>query len=85
MDEATSSLDSNSEQFVRNAMNVLASQGKTIIFITHRLATVQGLDRLYVLDKGKLVEEGTHSELLDKEGRYFEMVKKQYLLVSDKS
>lgn len=85
MDEATASLDPDAEQFVRNTIGQLASQGKTIIFITHRLAAVQDLDRLYVLDKGKLVEEGTHTELLTRKGRYFEMVKKQFLVVNENS
>jgi len=82
LDEATASLDPDAEQFVRNAIGQLAREGKTIIFITHRLAAVQEFDRIFVLDKGKLIEEGRHDELLDMEGKYSKMVKKQCLLVN---
>lgn len=81
LDEATASLDPDSEQFVQQAIRMLACEGKTIIFITHRLAAVQEFDRLYVLDKGKLIEEGTHGELLDQEGKYFEMIRKQLVML----
>jgi len=81
LDEATASLDPDSEQFVQQAIRMLASEGKTIIFITHRLAAVQEFDRLYVLDKGKLVEEGNHQELIEKEGKYFHMIRKQLVLL----
>jgi ATP-binding cassette, subfamily C, bacteriocin exporter len=81
LDEATSSLDPDSEQFVQQAIRMLATEGKTIIFITHRLAAVQEFDRLYVLDKGKLVEEGNHLELIEKEGKYFQMIRKQLVLL----
>ncbi|WP_163379652.1 peptidase domain-containing ABC transporter [Cyclobacterium sp. SYSU L10401] len=82
LDEATASLDSESEQFVRNTIRILAREGKTILFITHRLAAVQEMDRIFVLDKGQLIEEGTHEELLGKEGKYYKMVKKQCLVVN---
>lgn len=81
LDEATASLDPNSEQFVQQAIRMLAAEGKTIIFITHRLAAVQEFDRLYVLDKGKLVEEGNHAELIEREGKYFQMIRKQLVLL----
>jgi len=81
LDEATASLDPDSEQFVQQAIRMLAVEGKTIIFITHRLAAVQEFDRLYVLDKGKLVEQGNHSELIAKEGKYFQMIRKQLVML----
>lgn len=81
LDEATASLDPDSEQFVQQAIRMLATEGKTIIFITHRLAAVQEFDRLYVLDKGKLVEEGSHEELIAREGKYFQMIRKQLVLL----
>jgi len=81
LDEATASLDPDSEQFVQQAIRMLAVEGKTIIFITHRLAAVQEFDRLYVLDKGKLVEEGNHTELIEREGKYFQMIRKQLVLL----
>ncbi|WP_439482191.1 peptidase domain-containing ABC transporter [Cyclobacterium plantarum] len=82
LDEATASLDPDAEQFVRNTIGQLASEGKTIIFITHRLAAVQEFDRIFVLDKGQLIEEGIHEELLEREGKYLEMVKKQFLVIN---
>jgi ATP-binding cassette, subfamily C, bacteriocin exporter len=82
LDEATASLDPDSEQFVQQAIRMLATEGKTIIFITHRLAAVQEFDRLYVLDKGRLVEEGTHAELVAKEGKYFQMIRKQLVVMT---
>ncbi|MBA4299560.1 MAG: peptidase C39 [Cyclobacterium sp.] len=81
LDEATASLDPDSEQFVQQSTRMLATEGKTIIFITHRLAAVQEFDRLYVLDKGKLVEEGTHAELIAKEGKYYQMIRKQLVML----
>ncbi|SDC59011.1 bacteriocin-processing peptidase. Cysteine peptidase. MEROPS family C39 [Algoriphagus faecimaris] len=81
LDEATASLDPDSEQFVQQAIRMLATEGKTIIFITHRLAAVQEFDRLYVLDKGKLVEEGNQAELIAREGKYFQMIRKQLVLL----
>ena len=69
LDEATSSLDSISESYIQDAFNELM-KGKTTIVIAHRLSTVQKMDRIIVLDKGKIVEEGTHKELLEKKGFY---------------
>jgi ATP-binding cassette, subfamily C, bacteriocin exporter len=82
LDEATASLDPDSELFVHQTIKQLSKEGKTIIFITHRLAAVQEFDKLFVLDKGKLVEEGHHMELLEKEGKYYDMVKKQLLVTT---
>lgn len=81
LDEATASLDPDSEQFVQQAIRMLAAEGKTIIFITHRLAAVQEFDRLFVLDKGKLVEEGSHWDLVAREGKYFQMIRKQLVIL----
>jgi ATP-binding cassette subfamily B protein len=61
---------------------MLSAEGKTIIFITHRLAAVQEFDRLYVLDRGKLIEEGTHADLVIREGKYFEMIRKQLVVLT---
>lgn len=82
LDEATASLDPDSEQFVQQTIRMLAGDGKTIIVITHRLAAVQEFDRLYVLDRGKLVEEGTHADLVAREGKYFQMIRKQLLVLN---
>ena len=70
LDEATSSLDSESERLIQDAMNTLM-QGKTVIVVAHRLSTIIKMDRILVISKGDIAEEGTHEELLQKqEGLY---------------
>lgn len=76
LDEATSSLDSISENFIQEAFDE-AMKGKTTLVIAHRLSTIQKMDRIVVLDKGKIVEDGTHTELLEKNGYYAELWKAQ--------
>lgn len=77
LDEATSSLDPESESYVQNTIEQLKSEGKTIIVIAHRLSTVMDADKIVVLENGKLMEEGTHHELYEKQGKYFQMWQKQ--------
>ncbi|MEO6607337.1 MAG: ABC transporter ATP-binding protein [Aestuariivirga sp.] len=67
LDEATSALDSEVEAAIQENLNVLM-EGKTVIAVAHRLSTIAAMDRLVVMDKGRIVEEGTHSELLKKKG-----------------
>jgi len=76
-DEATSSLDSISEKFVKQTLSDLANQGKTVIVIAHRLSTIKNADRIAVLDEGKMVETGSHQQLLEKEGVYYKLWKEQ--------
>lgn len=69
LDEATSSLDSESEALIQDALETLM-QGKTVLVIAHRLSTIMKMDRIIVLEQGNIVEDGTHSELLEKAGLY---------------
>ncbi|MEL6832942.1 MAG: ABC transporter transmembrane domain-containing protein [Bacteroidota bacterium] len=78
LDEATSSLDAESERLVQSALDRLM-EGRTSIIIAHRLSTIRAVDRIYVLDQGKVVEEGTHSELsLIEDGLYNNLAKLQF-------
>jgi len=78
LDEATSSLDSASEQYVQDAVNYLREKGKTVILIAHRLSTVFMADKICVLEKGRLVEEGTHVELVKQESHYYRLWQNQF-------
>ncbi|KAJ5383180.1 hypothetical protein N7517_001091 [Penicillium concentricum] len=82
LDEATSALDSESEKIVQDALNA-AAQGRTTVAVAHRISTVQKADCIYVLHEGNVVEQGTHQELMELGGRYFELVKLQSLERSD--
>ncbi|MDB4835561.1 ATP-binding cassette domain-containing protein, partial [Cyclobacteriaceae bacterium] len=72
LDEATSALDSESERLVQEALNNLMDN-RTSIVIAHRLSTIQHVDEIVVIDQGKIVERGTHSELLEAQGVYFKL------------
>jgi ATP-binding cassette subfamily B protein len=76
LDEATSALDSHSEQVIQHAMRE-AMKGKTVIAIAHRLSTVMDMDRLIVLDRGVIVADGSHTQLLRQGGLYAELWRKQ--------
>jgi ATP-binding cassette, subfamily B, bacterial len=69
LDEATSALDSESEALVQEALERIM-QGRTVFIIAHRLATVRRVDRILVMEKGQVVESGTHDQLLAEQGRY---------------
>lgn len=76
LDEATSSLDSESERLVQDAIWELI-KGRTAVIIAHRLSTVRRADRILVFDKGKIIEDGSHEELMKKKGYYAKMFKMQ--------
>ncbi len=77
LDEATSALDSESEALVQEALE-RAMRDRTVFVIAHRLSTVRKADRILFLEKGQIVESGSHSELLDRQGRYADFYNKQF-------
>ncbi|MEX0997730.1 MAG: ABC transporter ATP-binding protein [Flavobacteriaceae bacterium] len=76
LDEATSALDTESERLVQNALEKMM-QNRTSIVIAHRLSTIQNADKIVVLSKGQIVEQGTHQELLSNKGVYFGLIEMQ--------
>lgn len=76
LDEATSALDSESESFIQDALWKLM-EGRTAIVIAHRLSTIQRMDRIIVMDKGKVLEQGTHKELIRQKGKYADLWRHQ--------
>ena len=75
LDEPTSSLDAETEKSIQNIIDKISD--KTIIVVTHRLSFVENFDRIFVMNDGKIVEEGTHQQLLDQQGVYASMYRKQ--------
>jgi len=76
LDEATSALDTESEQLVQEALNKLM-KNRTSLVIAHRLSTIQQADKIFVLDAGRIIEQGTHSQLLEKKGLYCRLIEMQ--------
>ncbi len=72
LDEATSALDSESERYIQEALNTLV-KGRTTLVIAHRLSTIESADRIVVMEKGQVVETGTHEQLLAKQGAYAQL------------
>ena len=75
-DEATNSLDANNERVIMDRLDSLFT-GKTVVIVAHRLSTVKNADNIVVLDKGRIVESGTHSQLIARRGAYYALVKNQ--------
>lgn len=76
LDEATSHLDAESESIIQRNLNTIL-KGRTTLVIAHRLSTVRNADLILVLDKGVLIESGTHSDLMAKRGHYFYLNQQQ--------
>src|SRR4029434_2391118 len=83
LDEATSSLDSESEAMIQDGLRSLR-RGRTTFVIAHRLSTIQSADQILVLEGGEIVERGTHTELLARQGRYRQLYDKQYHFEADR-
>lgn len=84
LDEATSALDENSQELVQEALaNLIAECNATVVLVAHRLSTVQNADSICVIDKGTVLEQGNHDELLALGGIYSTMVKKQHKKKAD--
>lgn len=81
LDEATAHLDSENEALVQQALDI-ALKGRTSIVIAHRLSTIQSADQIVVLEKGRVVEVGTHQELVERKGLYFDLYQRQVLHVA---
>jgi ATP-binding cassette subfamily B multidrug efflux pump len=77
LDEATSSVDAYTEMLIQRALEVLL-KGRTSIVIAHRLSTIRNADRIYVIDQGQVVEQGSHDELLKQGGLYRQLYEKQF-------
>ena len=81
LDEATSNVDTRTEQQIQAAMRQLM-KGKTCFVIAHRLSTIESADHILVLDQGRVVEQGTHAELMAKDGFYKKLYESQFDSVS---
>ena len=77
LDEATSNVDTRTEQQIQAAMRNLM-QDKTCFVIAHRLSTIQSADNILVLDKGQVVEQGSHTQLMEKQGFYYRLYLSQF-------
>ena len=77
LDEATSSVDIQTENLIKQSINKL-TEGRTSIIIAHRIATIQNADKILVMDQGRIVESGTHSDLLDQKGYYSRLFELQF-------
>ena len=77
LDEATSSVDIQTEYLIKQSINKL-TEGRTSIIIAHRLATIQNADKILVMDQGRIVESGNHSDLMEQKGYYSRLFELQF-------
>ena len=77
LDEATSSIDTRTEIKIQNAFELLM-KGKTTFIVAHRLSTIKNCDLILVMNNGSIVEQGSHKELLDKKGFYYQLYNSQF-------
>ncbi len=78
LDEATSSIDTHTERMVQEGIDALL-KGRTSFVIAHRLSTIRKADRIFVIDQGKILEEGNHGELMKKKGAYYQLYQSQFM------
>ena len=79
LDEATSNVDTRTEELVQDAMDKL-TEGRTSFIIAHRLSTIKNADLILVMKEGNIIEQGTHDELMEKNGAYAELYNSQFEL-----
>ncbi len=79
LDEATSSIDTETEKQIQEAIDIILEK-RTALIIAHRLSTIKNADRIIVLDNGKIIEQGSHQELLKAQGHYFNLYTGQFII-----
>ncbi|MBR3436484.1 MAG: ABC transporter ATP-binding protein, partial [Lachnospiraceae bacterium] len=77
LDEATSSIDTRTEKRIQKAFNTLM-EGRTSFIVAHRLSTIENADRILVLGDGRIIEQGSHEELIEKKGLYYDIYQSQF-------
>jgi ATP-binding cassette, subfamily B, multidrug efflux pump len=80
LDEATASIDTETELKIQAALRTLL-KGRTAIIIAHRLSTIREADNIFVLQNGKILENGSHKQLMEKKGEYYDLVRSQFQML----